>query len=244
MSPLNSSQTCWDADWGIALLSHDFCVYYRAAPIHHSHWLAAALRPVDQQVWPVGHAWWSMAWGVEQERGKRRERKMKKEAEDWKTERKWIGDHDNLLCRRREEKKEEKMGGIIGLVMIHGRSWMHFTDAIPGILVCVWMCARRVGVRGKQKKAQIKVQRQNIWLPGNRASSNGSIELWRMVVHDSTSPIRFQDGVGAGRRGGGDKDREMSPPVLICQGQWTMTLSATDFVSRGPTLAYQQGPTD
>lgn len=50
---------------------------------------------------------------------------------------------------------------------------MHFSDAIPGILECV----RRVGVWGTQKKAKIKVQWKNIWLPGNRASSNSSIEL-------------------------------------------------------------------
>lgn len=50
---------------------------------------------------------------------------------------------------------------------------MPFNDAIPGILECV----RRVGVQGRQRKEKIKAQWQNIWLPGNWASSNGSTEL-------------------------------------------------------------------
>ncbi len=133
------------------------------------------------------------------------------------------------------------MGGIIGLVMIHGRSWMHFTDAIPGILVCVWMCMRRVGVWGRQKKAKIKVLRQNIWLPGNRASSNGSIKLWRMVVHDSTSPIRFQDGVGAGRWGATKTEKCLHLSWFVRAGeQWHYPLQTLSqggrpwHINRGP----------
>lgn len=39
------------------------------------------------------------------------------------------GIHDNL-CRA--EQKQDKMGGI--MMMIHVRSSVHFSDAIPGIL--------------------------------------------------------------------------------------------------------------
>jgi len=198
-------------------------------------------------MWPVGDAWWSMAWGSEQKRGKRRKRGRRKKQRV----------HVNLLCRWREAKQSNKMGGVLGLVRILNawqwcNSWDIWVCAEVGgvgkgirVCVCVWV---RVSTDG-QKKANIKAQRQNIWLPGNRASSNGSIELWRMVAHGSTSPIRFQDGfrtvsggVRAVRRA--DEDREMSPPVRICQGQWTMWLAAEDFVSRALTEAYQQGPSD
>lgn len=156
---------------------------------------------------------------------------------------KWSRGYDNL--RKRSEAKKEKMGGIMVLVMIHERSWMHFSDAIPGILECVWMCVWREGVWNGQKKAKIKAQRQNIWLPGNRASSNASIELWRTVVHDSTSQIWCQDGVGLGRWGGGGQRQTNVSTCPDLSGQWTMTLDATDCrVSSGLTLAYREGPSD
>ena len=106
-------------------------------------------------------------------------------------------------------KKKEKMGGIMGLVMIHGIlnafQWCNSWDT--------WVCMNKfvwsVGVWNWQKKAKIKAQWQNIWLPGNRASSKRSIKLWRMVVHDSTSQIWFQNGVGAGRRGVGQRQRNV-----------------------------------
>lgn len=103
--PLNSSQTCWAADWGITLLSHSFCVYYQATPINHSHWLAAALRPVNQQSWLVGHASGSEIWGADREREHRR--RWRKLSEDRRMERKRIGISDDLFCRWREERKGE-----------------------------------------------------------------------------------------------------------------------------------------
>lgn len=175
-------------------------------------------------------------WSGLQTNREKKGRWRKEQQIERQTESECSGVQDNLLCRWREGKKERKWEGIMGLMMIHGRSWMHFSDAIPGILECVWMSVRRVGVWARQKKAKIKERWQNIWLPGNRALSSGSIELWRMVVHDSTSQIWFQSRVGrrsSGGRDGGGKDREMSPPVLICQGWGTMNPWALEALSLG-----------
>lgn len=145
--------------------------------IHHCYWFTTALGPVSQQVWLVGHAWWSMAWSTDQNDGMKR--KMRKDSEG--------GDWDNLLCRWETKN-----------ICQDWRFWMHFSDTWVCVYDYVYLEGGRVGWT---KNAKIKAQCQNIWLPGNKGSSNTSIELWRMVEHDSTSQIRFQVGERGGGRG-------------------------------------------
>lgn len=63
-------------------------------------------------------------------------------------------------------------------------------------------CVRRVGVQGRQRKEKIRAQRQNIWLPGNWASSNGSNEEWWCMSRRPRSGFRTVSGRGGGQRQG------------------------------------------
>lgn len=142
------------------------------ALLHHSHWLAASLGPVSQHVLLVWTHLRSTGWSADQKEGKRGE-EADGENMDWRP---W-----------------ERTGGVLWLLMNQRKRILH---------VCVWMRESRAQAWDRQKNNQNKSQRQNIWLPGNRASSNCSTELWRMVW------LYFPDLVSGWRWGGfegGDK---------------------------------------
>lgn len=133
------------------------CIYYCPALLLHPHWLATSLRAVSQQVWVVVHAWWSMAWAEDQKGGRERKEDRRKKNTGLKYgERMNKGPWFISSADEGMQKKKKKIGGIIGLEMIRGRSWMHFSDAVPGIVERVWMCMGRVSAWGRQKKGQNK----------------------------------------------------------------------------------------
>lgn len=81
--------------------------------------------------------------------------------------------------------KKQKEEWIFILVTILQRHLMTSSES-----ACVSVCGGR-GFRVFRKRPKSNVRLQNIWLPCDGASANASDEIWRMVVHDLTSPIRF-----------------------------------------------------
>lgn len=141
------------------------CIHYQLA---RSQWLATSLRLVSQQMWHVGQPWWSAE--CELERRKENKKGMKHRMERWR-------ESDLLNCRWKE-KKETKQEAFIELAMIQGRLWMHFSDAIPGALECVWMCVVGGGAGDSEKGQNKKCSHKTFGCQATGLQEPVSYEEW------------------------------------------------------------------